>query len=199
VLFGRIAEGVHSSELLPSEPLVVNGGETPCAVVSVIYDIHPRGSTHVLEQSPHRFWVDERTGLVLQHEFSATISNPWEDKRTVRSRQTVLTMQSGQVLDASLFAFTPPAGVELIGGRAGAVTATAVGGSRRVSGGAEQHSSMHWEEDTVVQQSKIRFKGHEITCVRRIRLSPDGAALLLTEEIQGPAGQAAHEFSVPIK
>jgi outer membrane lipoprotein-sorting protein len=110
VLFGNIGKRVLEAETMDDETLVVDGAETPCHVVSALYDREDwlqAGVNH-----PVRFSIDARNRLVLRMEGKLDPQPlPELIRPPVRWTLAITRLTANGEIPEGVFEFTPPEGV----------------------------------------------------------------------------------------
>jgi hypothetical protein len=99
-----------------------------------------------------------------------------------------------------MFSFTPPKGAMDISPRRCFIGG---GGGGGFSGGEGKkqiacRSAHNWDGDTLVEQSRWTFRGHEIVLQRRFTLSDDEKHVQIAERIIGPKEETERTVSVPV-
>jgi hypothetical protein len=202
-LYERIAERVGNAETLRSETLQLNGEEVQCEVVSVTYEPPPDGS-FVVDTSPVLFWIDPKARLVLRQEGEITFQRMRDDRPQTTKHTTVLTKAvCDQPISAGAFEFTPPADATELTTHGGCVISSTGGTAGFSDGGSssrrvELSSSHHWEGETLVEQSRWTFLGHQITFERRLSLSENPKEVQFSERVTGPKDEQTLRVSVPV-
>jgi hypothetical protein len=103
-----------------------------------------------------------------------------------------------------MFEFVPPPEAMDVSNPSGRGGCVAVGGATGFTDMAEGEKSIsnmnqhHWDGETLVEQSRWTFRGHEITFERRWKLSDDGKEVRLSERIVGPKGEQRRAVSIPV-
>jgi hypothetical protein len=104
-------------------------------------------------------------------------------------------------IPAEIFTFVPPAdavdassafGISGRGGRGGSFPLP----DRK--GHFEARDTHEWIGDTLLQRSKLRLHGVNLTLERRLTFSEDRRELKVVETITGPKGEKTLDLSVPL-
>jgi len=196
-LFQGIHERVVSAEILRQEE--------GCYVASVTYQPPPWAGLAVYG-SAVRFWIDERNRMVMRQQGDVGHRFPTEDEVTW-SRHTVLVrrMRVNETLPAETFVFTaPPDAVEETPRGCGCGIISMSGGSGFIEAHGddrrrlEHRSQHHWEGDTLVETSKWKWRGLNLTFERRLAFSADEKELQVAERIAGPQGEVECRCKLPV-
>jgi hypothetical protein len=202
-VFDRINGHVSSAETLTPETLVIDGRTIDCERVSVTYEAPPH-DRFVVAASPIIFWVDMQTRLIVRKEHELTIKPPDGDLRTTKHTSTLTRFMVDQPIAPETFRFEPPKDaldISPLPGQQRCLVGFAGSGSFGGGEGKRQisHQGSHnWDGDTLVEQSKWTFRGHEITFQRRFTLSDDEKQVLIKERIIGPKEETERSFSIPV-
>jgi hypothetical protein len=202
-LFDRINEHVSSAETLPAETLEIGGQPVDCERVSVTYQSPPPAGFFVAA-SPITFWVGTQTHLIFRKEHEVTMKIPDGDWRTSKHTFVLTQFAVDQPIAPETFTFVPPKDALDISprhGRQACIVGGGFGGSFSSGEGARQitHQGSHnWDGDTLVEQSKWIFRGHEITFQRRFTLVENEKRVLIEERIIGPKEESERSVSVPV-
>jgi outer membrane lipoprotein-sorting protein len=210
-LFDRINELVSSAETLPADTLVTAGRTVDCERILVTYESSPPAGFLVVAASPITFWVDTETHLIVRKEHESTTKMPDfargglsdGELRTTKHTFTLTRFAVDQPIAPETFTFEPPKDAVDISaphGQQGCFVRTTSGG---FSGGdgkrqSSHHTSRHWDGDTLVENSKWTFRGHEITFQRRFTLSDNETEMLVQERIIGPQDETERSVSVRV-
>jgi outer membrane lipoprotein-sorting protein len=108
-LFGTISGRVQAAEILPDEPVPLDGAEIPCHGLSVTYE--PSHAAFSGANRPVRFWIDARSRLVLRMEGEVELHHARDGATTVSRRTLAITrLVADAPIPAGVFEFTPPEG-----------------------------------------------------------------------------------------
>jgi hypothetical protein len=202
-VFDRINERVSSAETLTPESLVIDGQTMDCERVSVTYEA-PLHAGFFAAASPILFWVDTQTRLIVRKEHEVTIKPPDGDLRTTKHMSTLTRFVVDQPILPETFTLERPTDaldISPLPGQQRCLVGFGGGGSFSGGEGKRQisHQGSHnWDGDTLVEQSKWTFRGHEITFQRWFTLSDDETRVLITERIIGPKEETERSFSIPV-
>jgi hypothetical protein len=191
-LFHYIAEHVAHTELLRDED--------GCHVISVAYEPTP---FHGIESRAVLFWVRIADQMVVRQQGQIGHRHPAsDDMRWQRHDVTVRQIEVNGPIDEEAFVFAPPAGAseEMLAGRCG-VTVSGGGGFMRAEKGTgrryEHWGSHEWDGDTLVDRSRWRMRGLDLSFERRLTFSPDESELRVVERVRGPHEEK--EFTATIR
>jgi hypothetical protein len=204
-LFDRINEYVSSAETLPAETLEIAGQTVDCERVSVTYQSPPPAG-FLVAASPITFWVGTQTHLIFRKEHEVTMKTPDGDLRTSKHTFVLTHFAVDQPIAPETFTFVPPRDAldispRLATGRQACIVGGGSGGGFSGGEGTRQithQGSHHWDGDTLVEQSKWTFRGHEITFQRRFTLVENEKRVLIEERIIGPKEETERSVSVPV-
>jgi outer membrane lipoprotein-sorting protein len=202
-VFERINERVSGAETLPPETLVIGDRTMDCERVSVTYEAPPHAG-FLVAASPIIFWVDKQTRLIVRKENEVTMKTPDGDLRTTKHMFTLSRFVADQSIAPETFTLERPKDaldVSPLPGQQRCLVGFGGGGSLSNGEGKRQisHQGSHnWDGDTLVEQSKWTFRGHEITFQRRFTLSDDEKRVLITERIIGPKEETERSLSIPV-
>jgi len=199
-LFGRIAERIAQAEVVRDEPVTIQDAVVPCQVVSVIYE----QSSHrgiVMTGLPILFWISTETHLVLRTEIEATIEFPRHGPRTTKHTLRLNRLSVDQPIESSTFSFAPPPDAEEMPAGRGWVGGIEDGGGGWSGSSGRPLRSWHsnsWDGNTLIEQARWTFRGHELKFERRWTLSGDGVEIQIAERIDGPKGATERSYSIPV-
>jgi len=203
-LFNRIAERVAAAEVLEPEPARVDRSDAACYRIAVMYEPPPYPALTV-SGSPLIFWIDSKTHLVLRVEGEKHHRRPAHEE-TQTSKVTLLFTRTtiNEPIRLETFQFSPPPDATDItgpGGGTGCVSTAGCGSARFDAARGGQFENWHshdWAGSTLIDTSKLRLHGLNLTFERRLTLSDDRRQMHVVERITSPAGQSAREFSIPV-
>ena len=188
-LFHRIAERVAAAELVRQDG--------PMHVLSVVYEPSPHPAVSC---SPVLLWVDSRTHLIARMEGAVMHRMPAHDE--LQANKIALELTGAVVnepIPAETFTYAPPPGaIELPGGRGSFGGGGGGASGKGPPGPFECWTSHDWDNETLIQRSKLRLHGVDLTFERRLKLAPEAKALHVTETITGPQGTTVREFAIPL-
>jgi outer membrane lipoprotein-sorting protein len=192
-LFQGIEQRVADAKILREED--------GCYVVAVTYERSPDvGMIH----GDILFWVNTNTLIVMKQQGDLGHRFPAQDE-VIWRRLTVAVrkIQLNEPISEDAFRFTPPP--DAVSPAAGRCGISVGGGGGFIQHGPDERSriehrgSHKWQGDTLIEHSKWRMRGMDLTFERRLTFSGDEKELNIAERIEGPGGEAGGSFKLPLK
>lgn len=188
-LFNRIAEKASKAEILREEP-------EAHIVIVVTYDA-PSHRGFAFSSSPVTFSVDTRTNLVAQMEGETTHRSPMDDQsHTNKLTSTYAHVFLNQPIPPATFEYVPPADAIDNSDRP---HRSGSGSSNDGPDDKKRFESWHqnnWEDEVFVDRFELKIRGIELNFERRVTLAQHTANV--SENINGPRGTTAHEYSIKV-
>ncbi|HUB83964.1 MAG TPA: hypothetical protein VMB03_34450 [Bryobacteraceae bacterium] len=195
LLFEGIDQRVTSAEILRDEDA--------CNVVAVTYEPPPYAG-FMLTRGPILFWINSENRMVMRQQGEIGHRMPTEDEvHWTRHTISVTNLHLNQPLPDDVFQFIPPADAILEPAEDGRISGGGGGGfSRRYpdSRGSVEHFGHHeWQGETLVEHSKWKLRGLNVTFERRLTFSNGENELRIEEHATGPGGESGASYNLPLK
>jgi hypothetical protein len=201
ILFSRIAERVAAAEILREEPVGDEG--SLCQVLSVAYEPSPYPNLTV-SSSPVLLWVNSHTHLISRMEGETTHRLPAHDETHTNKRILTFTRAIvNEPIPAETFEFSPPADAVDVSDprhREGCAVVGGGGGSAHFDPEKgqwfESWRSHDWAGDTLIERSRLKLHGLELSFERRLTVSDDRKELRIVERISARWAPSAASLSL---